>query len=478
MSYLGIDVGTSSVKACVYREDGDLLASERQSVHVDRETAGREELHADVVWSACQTALLRLSASQEVERDPVSALAISASGDEVFPVDAAGEALYPCILSGDARGEAIAKNVSRSLPENEWLSTCGHIPQHFDPVCRILWINENEPDVSAKTAKWVNWHDFLTHRLTGRAVTDRSLASKWAIYDFTTLNWSTSLSRQLDIDPEALPEILPWRAVIDTMQDKVAQSLGLNKKVRVCMGGFDASVSALGAGAVTPGIANLTCGTWQNVVAPIKTRSVSVGGMTDLFTVPHPDGDEFALVAQDPNGAIVASWAADLLNIEIDRLFYLADGFKNGPGSVNAVTRLSGAASRAEGATAKLSGITLASTPQDIVQALLEGVAYQLAGNVGQLRQRGVPLEVFRATGGSARSKYWTQLKADLTGIAIEIPTVPEPGAFGAALLAMACDDRPASDLARELVRVGQCYEPNFDRAALYAERLSRYARS
>ena len=478
MSYLGIDVGTSSIKACVFRDDGDVLASERHSIHVNRETAGREELDANPVWSGFREALLRLSADQNVRRDPISAMAISASGDEAFPVDANGEALFPCILSGDARGEAIAARVLKHMQTEEWLIRCGHVPQHFDPVCRILWVQENEPQLAAKTVKWVNWHDFLIKRLTGRAVTDRSLASKWAIYDLETMNWSAPLSRRLNIDPEVLPEILPWRTVVDIVPDRMAQSLGLGTAVRVCVGGFDASVSALGAGAVRPGVANLTCGTWQNIVAPIKARVVtSMEGLTDLFVVPHPDGDAFALVAQDPNGAVVASWGASLLNLPLDHMFELAEDFDAAPGSIYAVTRFSGASVSEDGG-ALLAGMTLASKPQDIVQSLLEGVTYQLASDVQKLRQCRVPLEIFRATGGGARSKYWTQLKADLTGIPIEVPAVPEPGAFGAALLAMACGDKPASDLAGELVHVAQRYEPNLARGALYAERLNRYARS
>ena len=229
MSLIGVDVGSSATKAAAYREDGLLLAVAREGVTARRPNPGVWESDPEEVWAATQKVLSNVAAAPLVRKDPPVALAISASGREVFPVASDGSALGPCIRTGDTRGAEIEAATSRRATTDEWLQACGHIPDRMDPINRLLWWRENRPEIMSRAKYFLGWHEFLTLRLGGRAVTDKSLASKWLTYDLVTGRWSSERLAELDIDIGLLPEIEPWDAQVATLGHTLAMELGLPK---------------------------------------------------------------------------------------------------------------------------------------------------------------------------------------------------------------------------------------------------------
>ncbi|CAN5141355.1 xylulokinase [soil metagenome] len=475
MSFLGIDVGTSALKACAYSDAGELIASVRIAVTVSRPDAGYEELDPNEVWTAVLSALRQLADSEGVRRDPIQALAISASGDEVFPIDIADNPLLPCLLSGDGRGADIEEEMAGARPVAEWFALCGHIPERMDPVARTIWLKRNHAGIMRRTSRLVGWHEYIILRLTGRAVIDPSLASKWAVFDSATGQWSDARAAAFGISCDLLPEILPWRSIVGTIGPKLAGITGLSTGTAVCVGGFDASVSALGSGVTSPASAGLTCGTWQNIIAPVA-RGASGLRHPGTFEVPHPDGGDIAVVVQNPNGAAALSWACRLLGLPVEaaEAAFAAEGPE--PGTLLALPNFS--AANAPSSHGALIGLTLSTQPADVARAVFEAIGYQLAAATMALHSRGLSLAAFRATGGGTRSAAWMQLQADLTGVPIEVPAQDEPGAFGAALLAMAAmkPGRTAAALADDLVHIARRYEPNAARRALHQERMTQYA--
>jgi xylulokinase len=482
MSFLGIDVGTSALKACVYREDGRLLGSARVPVDVRRAKPGWQERDPEHVWDATVSALRSLAEMPEMQADPIEALAVSASGDEVFPIDAGGRPLASAILSGDIRGSVIAAETLRCRSVLDWHHACGHVPERMDPINRYLWLTAQAPAVMAQADRLVGWHEFLTLRLAGRAVVDRSLASKWAVFDIATGGWSAERVKQFDLDERLLPEILPWRTIVGAITSSTAAITGLPVGAAVCVGGYDASCSALGGGVSGPSAAGLACGSWEVIVAPFEGEAKShVLADARFSMIPHPDGNGVAAVAQSPNGTAVPEWASNLVKLPLDVAQAHLAGNGPGPGALLAVPHLSGALaiwSEPRESRGALIGLTLGTQPIDILQALLEAVGYELTIMTRRLSDGGVPIRVLRATGGGSRSAWWMQLKADLTGIPVEIVAQDEPGAFGAALLAMdaVTPDRSVSGLCETLTRVIRRYEPSAERRELHRHRLDRYA--
>jgi xylulokinase len=464
VSLIGIDVGTSAVKLAAFAvDDGRELASVRRPVGAEHPGPGLEELDPEAVWDAVREGLAELAAG--LRDDPPAALAVSASGDEVFPV-AGGRSLGPCLLSGDTRGADVeAATLARRTPA-EWLERCGHVPERMDPVNRVLWWRAERPDVADRAEAFLGWHEYLCLRLCGRAATDPGLAAKWLAFDLLARDWSAELLGELELPREALPEVLDWGERAGTVEPALAAELRLPADVVVGVGGYDSSCAALGSGVADPSTHGLACGSWEVVVAPTGVTDLAVLAPIRASAIPYPGG-ALAALAQSSDGSSAPAWAAGVLGRQIESY---EDELTEGPGPVLAIPRLSGA----RGA---LLGLSLATSGAQIAQAMLEGVAYDLALTVEALGGAGISAETIRAAGGGTRSPWWMRLKAGLTGVPIEVGAHEEPGAFGAALLAGAAAGAygDPAEAAAELTRVARRYEPDPGTARRYAETLALY---
>jgi xylulokinase len=480
MSLLGIDVGTSAVKVGVYREDGLPLAAARETVAAHRPRPGRWELDAERVWDAIRRTLSRIAAAPELRGDPPRALAIAASGREVFPVDAGGTPLDPCILAGDLRGADVEAETAARLSPTAWYRACGHQPERMDPTNRLLWWRRHRPDVTARARRFLGWHEFATLRLAGTAVTDRSLAGKWLVYDLATRDWSSERLTAFDIERELLPEVAPSGTVVGRIVPAIAGELGLPADLLIGVGGFDTSCAALGCGAAERGIVGLSCGTWESFVAPSDDLTPTAGLIAAGMSLgPHPGITPHAVFSLSPNGSAVTSWCAELVNLPLERLDAELR-CRAGPSPVLAVPHLSGTTDPRAGSRdsrGAVLGMTLATTAVDLIQAFMEGIAYDLVAALGVLRAGGLPVRVVRATGGGSRSAWWMQLKADLTGVPVEVVSHSEPGTLGAALLAgvaarvYASIGEAAQAIQHDLTR----HDPDERRNRAHHERLAIY---
>lgn len=481
MSLIGIDVGTSATKVGVFTEDGRALALASVAVPSAPNRTGELEVDPARVWAAVREALGRVAADTAVRHDPPRALAISASGDEVFPVDAAAQPLGPCLMSSDTRGAGAEAAMQARDSASAWYRRCGHVPERMDPVNRLLWWRTVEPRTAARAAHFLGWHEFLTLQLCGRAVTDPSLASKWLAFDRAKRHWCPARLQTLGLDEGLLPEILPWGEAAGTLRPALASALGLSPNLTVGVGGFDSICTAIGLGISAPGSAGLACGTWEVLVAPTRATDPGMAVIeARLPIVAFPGDVAEALLWQSPNGASVANWAARLTGRTVAEAEAALRGHPPPAGNLLAVPHLAGAVGlwrhgrRAHGA---IIGLTASTTPNEVYAAWLESVALELALAVQVVEGTGSSIGQLRAGGGGTRSDWWMQRKADLTGKPVEVCARPEPGTFGAALLAGAAVGLYPSvgSAARGFSDVVRRFEPASGRAAQVTERLAAY---
>lgn len=481
VSLIGIDVGTSALKVAAYREDGILLARARVPVYPAYRRPGWSELDPRKVWDATRAGLAQIGTAPELRDDPPLALAISASGDEVFPIDTQGTPLGPCILSGDVRGHDLEASTAQLASPTEWYIRCGHIPERMDPVNRILWWRKYAPEISSQTAQFLGWHEYLTLCLCGEAVTDPSLAGKWAIYDRKEQAWSAEGARHTGLDPAWLPRIEAWGTSLGEVSASLRAEWGFSRTLHVGVGAFDASCAALGAAVTRPGVVGLACGSWEVVTAPTGPLPLTPQLVESQFPLaPHPSEAGLALLAQSPNGSAVVEWATQTLKQELASAGAEIEASGLRPGPVMALPHFSGSILPQTGgrdSRAAFLGLTLGSTGAELLKALMESVAYDLALTLRLMEECDVPCDVLRAAGGGTRSAWWMQLKADLSATPVEVIAQPEPGTFGAALLAGAAAGvyPTAWQAAEAMLRVERRYEPDEDRRCLYADRLATY---
>jgi xylulokinase len=478
---VGVDVGTSAVKVGAYALDGTLLAQARQPVAARRAAPGQWEVNVADSLNAFRSALAAVTRDAKVRDDPPSAVALSSSGREVFPAAENGSPLGPCLMTADTRGDDVASRTAARHPVHEWFRLTGHEPRRMDPVNRALWWQETYPAITESARWFLNWHEYYALLLSGRPVADASNAGAWAVYDIQSGDWSADLISETGINPSWLPEIQSSGTLIGQILPDAAKAFSLPEDTAIATGAWDMCAAAVGVGAVRPGTLALTCGSWHSFVLPI-----SPGWGPDLVeegvtVVPHPGPPGFGLAVFNPNGMSVVDWARGNLSLSTTELEAGLDASGPAPGPVFAdctFTPLPHAPARAGGGV--LDGLTLATSAVDIVRALLESIACDFALTLERLQDRGYELQLVRASGGGASSPWLMQLHADLSGLPVEVVAQPEPGAFGAAILAgVACGVYESVSAAVErLVSRARRFEPNEDRGRLYAGVRNRLAAS
>jgi xylulokinase len=286
---------------------------------------------------------------------------------------------------------------------------------------------------------FLGWSDFLALRMTGRPATDPSTASRYAVYELRNLDWSAERVAHYGIETDLLPELLPWPSVIGELTPGLADAWGISNQVQVTLGGHDINCAVIGVGVSEPGEACLISGSYENLMVMTNTPPTGNMLLRGLSVMPHPGGAGYAALAVCPTGNAVLNWARDRLGTSIEAVEADLLNGSLSPSPVMVIPYLSGSMTywkdgrKAKGA---IVGLTLATRPLDIVQAFMESIAYDDANTLALLEAEGVPVKRIRATGGGARSTWWTQLKADISNRPIEVVEVEEAGTLGAAILA------------------------------------------
>lgn len=480
MSLIGIDVGSSSVKSAAYSEEGEILAVASHDITPLHPEAGLWEQEPEEIWQATSRCMRSLVAKDPIRHDPPKAIAISASGRENFPADSQGNPLGNGIMGADIRGaEFDVPPAGSPVPEPCCLS-CGHLRERMDPVFRLMWWRKYHPEIMAKAKYFLGWHDFLAFRMSGRIATDRSTASRYLVYDLQTHDWSPERVSEYDIEPDLLPEVLPWGSVIGTIKREVAEDWGISPQVQLALGGHDVNCAGVGAGVSEIGAACLISGSYENLLIMTSDPPTANMLVRGLSVMPHPGEAGLSALAVCPTGNAVLNWARELVGVSIEEMETELYNGALKPSPVLAVPYLSGSMVYwEEGRKAKgaIIGLTLATSQVDIVQAFMESIAYDHVNTFSLLKEEGVKVHRIRAVGGGARSPWWTQLKADLTNLPIEVVEQQEAGTLGAAILAGVAigifDD--LEEVSKSFSGTSRIHEPDPTRADLHKERIESY---
>lgn len=482
MSLIGIDVGSSSVKVAAYSEDGELLAFASHELTPLHPEPGLWETDPEDVWQATSMGMQNVAAQESIKKDPPKAIAVSASGRENFLADKDGAPLGNGIMGADIRGQEFEILPEGSLVPEPWCISCGHLRERMDPIFRLEWWRKYHPDIVDKAHYYFGWIDFLHFRMTGRAVMDQSTVSRYMVYDLKTMDWNADRVVEYALPPSFLPEVLPWGSVIGELEKDIADKWGMPQGVMIGLGCHDINCAAYGSGIYEAGTVCLVSGSYENVLAP--TDKLPTAGMLllGLSVMPQPCEAGLSVLAVHPTGNAILNWARDLVKLPINEVEASLVNGSLDPSPIMAVPYLSGSMTYwKEGRKARgaLIGLTLATSPKDVIQAFMESIAYDLVNTFSLMADEGIEVKRIRITGGGARSAWWTQLKADITKMPIEVVEQPEPGTFGAALLAGLAigiyDD--IEEISRNYSGTSKTYEPDQRRAGRHLERLEGYRR-
>ncbi len=488
MSVIGLDIGTTGCKAAVFNDEWRMLASAAREYSVLTPYPHWAEQDADLVWRLAIEALKQVA--DQSTSDPPKAMALSVQGEAIIPVDRTGHPMRHAVLGMD----------TRSMAENEWLAeTFGAeslfqrtgMPMHtMNTITKLLWLQQNEPRIWEDAAQWLLYEDYFLRRLTGRAVISHCLASRTQMYDLGISGWAGDILDRCGIDPNCLARLLPpGEVVVGRLDETVAREVGLPRSMLVATGGHDQACAALGSGVIKPGLAMVSTGTAEVVEVAMKSPVIDSrlreGGIS---VYRHVVPGLYLAMTLNHSGGLTLRWFRDTLCRDLlaqasgtgtGVYDLMLAGASDGPTDLFVLPHFAGAGTPLLDTHSKgaIVGLTFATTQAEMAKAILEGLTFELRGNLELLRDAGVELNELHAVGGGARSTLWLRLKADICRMRLRVPAVTEAACLGAGVLAAVAAgeyaDIPAA--AADAVSLDRVVEPNVDHSCLYDKKYESY---
>jgi xylulokinase len=426
--YLGLDVGTSSVKAVLIDDRQKLVASETAPLDVSRPHSGWSEQNPDDWVTATEGVLDALARTHAKAMEAVRGIGLSGHMHGATLVDKADNPLRPCILWNDVR----SADEAAELDANPiFRRITGNIVFPGFTAPKVVWVERHEPEVFARIAKVLLPKDYVRLRLTGDRVSDMSDSSGTSWLDVGKREWSDELLAATHLTRDQMPRLCEGSAATGTLRPELAKRWGMAKAPVVAGGGGDNAASACGVGVVRPGTAFVSLGT--SGVLFVSNARFSPDPATAVHAFCHAVPSTWHQMGVILSAAGSLEWLAGVFATDAADLTRPLDGERQGPGDVIFLPYLGGERTPHNDATIRGSfvGLSYSTDRNALTRAVLEGVAFAFADSLAALRKAGADVDRALAVGGGSRSRAWLQIIASTLDIAID---VPEEGDFGAGL--------------------------------------------
>lgn len=451
MGYLlGIDAGTTSLKAALFTPEGETLAGALCEYElITCAGADTAELDAAVYWESCRKVIAEVLAEAAVPAAEITACGVVSQGETLIPLDNGGNPLRPAIVWLDNRSGKQAAFLEQRFGSERVYQVTGQpeiVPTWT--ATKILWMKENEPAIFANVRRYLLVADYVIYKLTGRFATDPALHSSSLLLDINTRTWWPEMLEALGICEDQLPEIAEPGTPVGTVSLAAAKETGLSERTMVTTGAMDQVGGMIGAGNIAPGIVSETTGAALAICATVE--KVTLDPRRRLPCQCHAVPGLYFLLPWCQTAGMALRWFRDEFCREEMRLarergqdaydLLSEQAQKVPPGSDGLVMlpHLAGAGSPEFDARARgvFFGFGLAHRKGHFVRALMESVAFMVRRNFEALEELGVEIGEVRALGGGARSSLWNGIKADVTGKVITPVKAEEATCQGAAIMA------------------------------------------
>ncbi len=470
-SYIGIDLGTSSVKLLLVAGNGTILNSVTQTYKVYYPKDGWSEQNPEDWYSGVIGGIMRLMVGQD--KSAVKGIGVGGQMHGLVVLDKDDKVIRPCILWNDGRTEKQTAYLNDVIGRKALSERTANIAFAGFTAPKILWLKENEPENFKRIAKIMLPKDYIVYRLTGVHATDYSDASGTLLLDVKNKRWSGEMLQLCGISENQLPRLYESFAPVDKLLESVKSELRLSDNVTVCAGAGDNAAAAIGTGTINSGDCNISLGTSGTVF--IANDNFSVDENNALHSFAHANG-KYHLMGCILSAASCNMWwmenvlktkefsaeqrGADKLRGKNDLIFL---PYLMGERSPHNDTNARGA----------FIGLRPTTTRTQMTLAVMEGVAFALKDCVEVARACGAEINSTRICGGGAKSPLWRQIIADVLNVSVETPKTQEGPAYGGAMLAMvACGEYgDIRSAVNSLINVTQTVEPDPEAAKGYDKR-------
>ncbi|HVT53115.1 MAG TPA: xylulokinase [Dongiaceae bacterium] len=472
--FIGIDLGTSSVKSILVDANDHVIASASAPLDVSRPQPTWSEQDPEDWWNAALATLDRLKAAAPKEMAAVTGIGLSGQQHGATLLDKDGKVLRPCMLWNDGRSERECREIAAQFPEISKLTGNPAMPGFTAP--KLLWVRRHEPDIFAKTAFVLLPKAYLRYRLTGEMVEEMSDASGTLWLDVGKRDWSEELLAATHMSRKQMPRLVEGNAVSGTLKSELAQRWGMAKPPVVAGGGGDNAAGAVGLGAIHPGDAFISLGTsgvlWATTAGFAPNRNLPVHAF--CHAIPNTWHQMGVILSA---ASCLSWWARAAKSSEKELLAELGEAPQK-PSPVVFLPYLSGERTPHNDPTVRgaFIGISHDTTRRDFTQAVLEGVAFAFKDCFAALTEAGTRIVKADAIGGGSQSRTWLSVLANVLDLPLSRLDGGEAGgALGAARLGrMAATNENANIVCTPPKRV-ETIEPDRALVEQYQSVYGRY---
>ena len=475
---IGLDIGTTSVKAVVFHLNGTVKAEAERMNTTYYPQPGWAEQDPEELERAAALALNAVMVKAGVLKEDITAIGLSCAMHSLICVAEDGTPLSRALIWSDGRSSGQAEKLSQS--ESAELFARTGVPIHpMSPLFKLIWMKETgyEPYINAR--HFMSVKEFILMKWFGEIVADYSMAATSGLMNAETLQWDEKALSLANVSQDQLPKIVPPTKVLSGLEEGLAEELGLLPETPFVVGAADGQLANLGIGAISPGEVAITVGTsgavrqFANGFRINEERETFCYAFTEDYSI---------IGGPTNNGGIALQWLKDLVNYQGSYEDFIAEAEKIQPGAGGIIFLPYINGERApiwnQQATGNFYGVSITHKQEHFVRAVLEGITFNLYQIEQALERLAGKSETIYVNGGLARSAFWLQMLADIFGKEVYVAETHHSSAWGAAWTALVAIGQVSSfEEIKESVKLGSAISPNEENHRIYQNIYNKYKR-
>lgn len=480
MYYLGMDLGTSSVKILIMDEAGKVIDKVSRGYKVYYPHEGWSEQHPEDWWNECKLGIKQIIHQSGIQAEDIKAIGLSGQMHGLVAMDNSGRVLMPAILWNDQRTQEECDYLNHEAGQDKLSRYTGNKALTGFTAPKVLWVKKHKPQLFDKIRHILLPKDYIRYRLCGEYASEVSDSSGTLMFNVEERKWSDKMIDIIGIDKALLPKVYESYQVTGEVSIKASQETGLIKGTPICGGGGDQASGAVGTGTVKEGIVSVAMGTSGVVFACNSSYSVDKDNRLHSFC--HANG-KWHQMGVMLSAAACLKWWVDGVQDKIDTgdvyAYLLTEAERVNSRGLLFLPYLMGERTPYSDPDARGAFIGLGSSHgrAEMTRAIMEGVCFGLRDSLEILRSLNIPTEEVRVTGGGSKSKLWRQILADTFNAEVGQVNSQEGPAYGSAILALVSTGAYGSvdEACQNLIQVADRTRPDKENAKMYDDVYAVY---
>ncbi|WP_144554398.1 gluconokinase [Bacillus sp. X1(2014)] len=480
---LGLDIGTTSTKAVLFSEKGEVIQQENIGYPLYTPDISTAEQDPEEIFSAVIKAISNIM--KHHPQKEISFISFSSAMHSLIAMDENDQPLTPCITWADNRSEAWTHKIKDELNGHEVYKRTGTPIHPMSPLSKITWIMNDRPEIAEKAKKYIGIKEYIFKKFFDQYVVDYSLASAMCMMDLKKLDWDQEALKIAGISREQLSRLVPTTEIFSNCNPELANQMGIDPQTPFVIGASDGVLSNLGVNAIRKGEIAVTIGTSGAIRTIIDQPQTDEKGRIFCYALTEK---HWVIGGPVNNGGMIFRWIRDefaasevetakRLGIDpYEVLTKIAEGVRPGADGLLFHPYLAGERAPLWNPDVRGSffGLTMAHKKEHMIRAALEGVIYNLyTVFLALIECMKGPVTRIQATGGFARSEVWRQMMSDIFDLEVVVPESYESSCLGACILGLYATGKIDSfDVVSEMVGSTHKHTPKEDAAREYRELL------